>query len=183
MNCDDFLIRMHECLDDRLPIDSDLQLQTHADRCPSCRRQWTAWSQISSVISPAFVDEPCLVDQNSAPQHHATSSFARVGLGLAIAAAVLLVFVGKQPPQVDSVNEPQSLNSSSVTVVAPTIEFDLPGDMPSDAVAWWHDVQHRDWMAQTMPAVRRVRDGVAPLGRSLLQAVSILTVGGGEKTS
>jgi hypothetical protein len=52
-----------------------------------------------------------------------------------------------------------------------------------DPTNWWRQVHGRDWFGETMPAVRRVREGVAPLGRSLLQAVTILTIGGGGRTT
>ncbi len=53
----------------------------------------------------------------------------------------------------------------------------------ADPSGWWSQVRQRDWVGETMPAVRSVREGVAPLGRSLLQAVTILTIPNGERTT
>jgi hypothetical protein len=44
-------------------------------------------------------------------------------------------------------------------------------------------VQRRDWVGNTMPTVRTVQEGVAPLGRTLMRAVTILTLGAREQTS
>lgn len=52
-----------------------------------------------------------------------------------------------------------------------------------DPTLWWRRVQDRDWVGQTMPTVRSLREGVAPLGRSLMRAVTILTIGGRDQTS
>jgi hypothetical protein len=52
----------------------------------------------------------------------------------------------------------------------------------TDPTDWWNSVQDRDWLGQTMPTVNSVREGVAPIGRSLLRAVTILA-GGSERTS
>jgi hypothetical protein len=52
-----------------------------------------------------------------------------------------------------------------------------------DPALWWRSVQDRDWVGQTMPAVQSVKDGVAPIGRSLIRAVTILTMGGHNQTS
>ncbi|WP_372718552.1 hypothetical protein [Novipirellula sp.] len=55
--------------------------------------------------------------------------------------------------------------------------------MRTNPVAWFHDVQQRDWLGQTMPTVESFRDGVAPIGRSLLRAVTILTTSGKDQPS
>jgi hypothetical protein len=52
-----------------------------------------------------------------------------------------------------------------------------------DPVGWWRDVQDRDWVSQTMPTVRSMQEGVAPLGRTLMRAMTILTTGGRDQTS
>jgi hypothetical protein len=52
-----------------------------------------------------------------------------------------------------------------------------------DPAGWWRSVQDRDWVSQTMPAVQSVKQGVAPIGRSLMRAVTILTTGGYDQTS
>ena len=73
----------------------------------------------------------------------------------------------------DQVAVTETNNTSSTNDVQPSL----------DALEWWASVRERDWMAETMPAVRSVQQGVAPLGRSLLQAVTVLTVGDPGQTS
>ena len=48
---------------------------------------------------------------------------------------------------------------------------------------WWNDVQPASWVNQTMPTVRSVKQGVAPIGRTIVRAMTLLTVGGGNPTS
>lgn len=47
-----------------------------------------------------------------------------------------------------------------------------------DPAIWWQGVRNRDWVGHTMPAIESVQRGVAPLGRTLIRAVTILTTGG-----
>jgi hypothetical protein len=51
------------------------------------------------------------------------------------------------------------------------------------AEQWWQRVGGQEWVDRTVPAMRSVRDGVAPLGRSFIQAVTILAGGGGARAS
>jgi hypothetical protein len=74
---------------------------------------------------------------------------------------------------VDQVAVTETTNTSSTNDVQQSL----------DALEWWASVRERDWMAETMPVVRSVQRGVAPLGRSLLQAVTVLTVGDPGQTS
>jgi hypothetical protein len=66
-------------------------------------------------------------------------------------------------------------------------------DARQHGVSWWKGIQgsewvDRDWIQQnwvnrTMPTVRSMQEGVAPLGRTLMRAVTILTLGGRDQTS
>jgi hypothetical protein len=179
MNCDDFLIRMHECIDARLPFESDIHLQEHVRQCPSCCNQWYAWVHISAVVSPMNVDEQKFAGREIAGRRSFAKKLSRSCVGLAVVAVIAAVIVPMHSNEIDSVLEPSLQHTSSVTGMTPTIEM----DSAVDAAEWWQEVQSRDWIAQTMPTVRRVRDGVAPFGRSIIQAVAILTVGSGARTS
>ncbi|GAA5506677.1 hypothetical protein [Novipirellula caenicola] len=55
--------------------------------------------------------------------------------------------------------------------------------MRGNPVAWFHSVQPQNWLGQTMPTVESFREGVAPIGRSLLRAVTILTTAGKDQPS
>ena len=56
-----------------------------------------------------------------------------------------------------------------------------------DATNFWQRVQERDWIQRTMPTVmptvQSIQDGVAPIGRSFVDVVRILTTGGRETPS
>ena len=194
MNCDEFLARMHDHIDCRLPLDEDAKLRSHAKRCTSCQEKWNAWRRIASTLtgpnnrtaSPPQTDVPNRRVPNTLP---IKPSRTLIGFGLAVAASVMLMVLSWS---FGGLNNDQ-VGSSAITTTAMTVQNQGPDGSPSFAFLsrdpaispdrWWEEVQQRDWLAQTMPTVRSVRDGVAPLGRSILQAVSILTIGSGERPS
>ena len=172
MNCHDFSQRLHDRLDARVSVDSDRALQKHAADCDSCRAELNAWKQIASIMPAASVKRrPWRVGK----RHLA------MALGLAAAMLIALTWLQDEPKIVAGLF-PQS--SAALAISATTVQNDQH-EKASDLnpVAWWQDVRNHDWIGQTMPAVESVRDGVAPLGRSLMRAVSLLSVGGGNRTS
>lgn len=173
MNCAHFQQRMHLRLDRRLNLGNDSELVRHANRCANCGKQLETWQSIESVIGPAVVGTAV------SPAASRTAGVAGRSPYPALAVAALLLFAcgfagAKLIEVADQVAVSESTNASS----GPTdIQVSL------DAIEWWATVRDRDWLAQTMPAVRSVQQGVAPLGRSLIQAVTILTVGDPGQTS
>ena len=169
MNCDEFLQRLHQRLDHRKSIDDDHELCQHASRCESCGAQLAAWRQIASVI-PRTAPAPT----------PGTGGRSRIGKAVSViaglAAAILLVVIfaprgwQSDPPVAAKSDSPtETALASSGSQLDPTI--------------WWQSVQDRDWVGQTMPTVKSVQEGVAPIGRSLMRAVTILTIGGRDQTS
>lgn len=157
MNCDEFDDRLQQALDDRASPRSDPDLSRHADRCAACRHQLQAWERIAAVI----------------PVHPRVSR-RRSRLVATLAAGILIAVVVRGFTSTEPANGTGDL------------EIETPTDLAAaqvDPSGWWRQVQDRDWVAQTMPAVRSVREGVAPLGRSLLQAVTLLTTGSGDRTT
>lgn len=109
---------------------------------------------------------------------------------IAIAAVVLIWFrwgpAPTTPPNrvaVASANRSAPNQSASMERPSEPLPSSLAMTVEASAANWWQDVQTRDWVGQTMPAVKSMRDGVAPLGRSLMRAVTILAIGGSERTS
>jgi len=96
-------------------------------------------------------------------------------LTAALAVAILIAVVGISPTKSNSKPILSDVTASSDTLAQATGEL--------DPVLWWRSVQDRDWVEETMPTVRSVRQGVAPLGRTLVRAVTILTIGGEGRTS
>jgi len=181
MNCDEFGQRLHQCLDDRVPIDSDIELRRHAKRCESCRAQMHAWCQIATII-PGRATDLCAADLR--PSSASKRSIGLVPALAGLAAAMLIAvtsfwhasdlgtaIVDSDAADVDSAG----MDDHEVVLAQVTGELDPAG--------WWRSVQDRDWVSQTMPAVQSVKQGVAPIGRSLMRAVTILTTGGYDQTS
>lgn len=165
MNCSDFEQRMQQRIDEGLSLVNDDLLAAHARWCDQCRVQMVLWQQIDSVL---------LEDQSipkAMPHRSGERRDATWAIMIAVAAVLLLAFFAAQPS--DDVATPTAFRPPEA------------GDeyVVVDPVLWWRNVQDQDWIGQTMPAVHSVRDGVAPLGRSLLQAVAILATGRGESTS
>lgn len=167
MNCSDFDQRMQMRLDHRLDLAGDPDVVRHVKSCDRCRQRMETWQAIAAVMEPvghAVAADPKLLGR-------------RLPLTTFAAAALLLMVVGvagsKFLTVADQVAVTETTNTSSTNDVQPSL----------DALEWWASVRERDWMAETMPAVRSVQRGVAPLGRSLLQAVTVLTVGDPGQTS
>ena len=161
MNCDHFQQRMQRRLDRRLNLSADPELARHAKSCGPCQDKMNTWQSIAFVIEG--VDRFGAADCESVARRSMYPSL--------VVAALLLIAVGfagsKLLTATDQVVLTESTNASSTGDVHTSL----------DALEWWASVRDRDWLAQAMPAVRSVQQGVAPLGRSLLQAVTVLTVG------
>ncbi|MGB7325956.1 MAG: hypothetical protein WBD31_13860 [Rubripirellula sp.] len=168
--CAQFERRLHEQLDQRKPLSADAVLTSHADHCVRCQQTLDAWRSIDVALpSPkSSANSTSVVQaQRSRPLQVSSISLTWIALAAMVLATVTgLTFYRNQP-------------------VAPTAQSTVPAISNelldhADPVAWWNDAKDRDWISQTMPTVRSVREGVAPLGRSLIRAVTILTTGTGD---
>jgi len=168
MNCEHFQRRMQARLDDRSSLDEDPQMIKHSQECVDCGAQLNVWRSIESAIGSPVLGQPASDSRTNRKQ---------VWTVAAVAATVLIAFsfVGGDRSKVV---EPSVIAS---TTLSPTEVVDLP--TPLQAAQWWETVRQTDWMGRTLPTVRSVRAGVAPLGRSLMQAVTILTVGDPSQNS
>lgn len=92
-------------------------------------------------------------------------------------AAMITIAAFSLPRLTDDSKPVAELASHDKPAFSPTPESDIHAADESafSSTDWWQIVQHQEWMQQTMPAVKSVREGVAPIGRSLMQAVAILT--------
>ncbi|TWU57485.1 hypothetical protein [Rubripirellula reticaptiva] len=168
--CAQFEQRMHERLDQRRPLSADAVLTSHADHCARCQQTLDAWRSIDLALPsprPAANSASVLRPQSLSTSQTSSLSLAWIALAAMVLATMTgLAFYSNQP-------------------VAPTAQAYVPA-VPNellehaDPVAWWNEARDRDWISQTMPTVRSVREGVAPLGRSLIRAVTILTTGTGD---
>jgi len=174
MQCEDFLELMQERLDQRVTLGADPDLVRHAVNCDDCRSQMQIWSEIAPLVKSEFHDlsESSEFDSGFAAKgYRVIPPMLTAGLAVAILIAVLGIYPTK------SASKPiiGEVSASSDTLAQATGEL--------DPVVWWRSVQDRDWVEETMPTVRSVGKGVAPLGRTLVRAVTILTIGGEGRTS
>lgn len=192
MNCHDFQERLNDCLDRRVSPRSDGPLKDHAGRCPECGARLDAWRNVESLLkaAPAGTD----LAPSASSYRHVTRVL------VSMAAVVLLMFVvtsdrsplsrldldpSNRVSRWDSLAERSSRSGSA--------RSHFRADDRQHEVSWWKGIQgsdwvDRDWIQQnwvnrTMPTVRSMQEGVAPLGRTLMRAVTILTLGGRDQTS
>jgi hypothetical protein len=175
---------MDRLLDQRKNLSEDASLCRHAERCPPCSQRLRAWSEIDRAVCwrPApGVDHQAMARIAGRRRRSAW----RVG-GLATA-ALLLVWASTGY----WFSTPQSLQPRTITA---TIGIEPDSDLTRDAIhpkalqaglepspvllwqsgQWWNAMSDDRWVYQTIPAVDSVRQGVAPIGRSMRQAFAIL---------
>lgn len=172
MRCDGFDQRMNELLDKRQAIDEDSELQNHILGCEECYQKALIWQQLDGVLAGKHAVKP-VSDPVSTP-------WTRVAV---LAAGLLLTIVltwnyqdrESTGSRVAELTEP----SVSIPVDPPLRNLNSESTTPRelDPNRWWKSVEPGEWISQTMPTVRTVRDSVRPLSRSFRQAVDLLTFG------
>ena len=201
MRCDQFQQRLDWLLDQRQDVRQDGSLCRHSEKCDVCRERLEIWDQIDVFVSPDPVAVPRL--EESPPVSRQTKSRVKMRLmqsALAVGAAILL-FVSLNPlpqnplPQnrLGPVGRPESQKVSSTVEIPPEseelsrIESESPDQNPPvtmepagqlvwQSSRWWTAMSDDQWVSQTLPAVTSVRLGVAPIGRSMKRALSILMI-------
>ncbi|MEM9828212.1 MAG: hypothetical protein AAF958_16595 [Planctomycetota bacterium] len=181
--CEQILRRMHDALDRREKPLNDPLVRSHVKHCPSCRQAVQLWTQIEDQL-PAVLEIATrreAVATTAEPQRRwSRQQMVAWKTGIAVAASVLCIGLGVRfavpvqgpaaPPGVTQDGTPKNWAGD---------------DRPAAAVASgsnlaWLD-RTKPVVQRTVPMVRRtgkdVGRGVAPLGRSLSQAVAILSNG------
>ena len=199
MRCDQFQQRLDWLLDQRRNVRQDDSLCRHSEKCDVCRERLEIWDQIDVFVSP----DPLAVSrlEESRPVSRQTKSRVKMRLmqsALAVGAAILL-FVSLNPLRqnpLGPVGQPESQKIASTLEIPPEpealrelsrIESESPDQNPPVTVEpagqlvwqssrWWTAVSDDQWVSQTIPAVTSVRLGVAPIGRSMKRALSILMI-------
>ncbi len=171
MRCEEFIEHLHERLDQRLPLGSDRDLELHAAKCDDCWSEMCVWLEIAPLLKSGQIECAQVEVASSSKGHRALPPI----MTAVLAAAILVAVVGISPTKSNSKPIMSDISASTGTLAQATGEL--------DPVVWWRSVQDRNWVEETMPTVRSVRQGVAPLGRTLVRAVTILTIGGERRTS
>ena len=189
LSCEQFRRRMDELLDDRRDAATDAVLRNHADDCSTCRDALRLWSQVDLVFSghadrqdPPPV-RPAAISNTLSPQ-------AKTALTLAAAVLLLLglgrlISLSSQPENriIASAELPES--SGAMAPLRSGGDETSSTDSPDQELAnaedpawrsgnWWIAVADDRWVQHTLPAVDSVRQSVAPIGRSMKQAIAIL---------
>jgi hypothetical protein len=180
-------------LDDRLPLSSDLELNAHAQACDECRADLNAWQSIENHVAP----RQAASEESRTPRHRSA-----VYAIASVAASVLLLLsllANRQPavlqqasltppsvPAQDDLALTASADAASLPALREAVAPSQPGKVATaepinfatlQTAAWWESMRQRRLIDRTMPTVRSMSDGLAPFGRSLIQAAAILTVG------
>jgi len=190
MNCDDFQLRLQNALDQRDSIAEDQTLLLHANQCPDCHAMMQTWSQIEAGLQrPA----------TSNPEPEVISSSHRRSLSvIAATAACLLIgfFVAQRFPTAGDPHfvadtgprENLKINGNAATTTRPPVTtprtlapsgVQQGSHAASDemvAAAMWQSMQGQDLVGRTLPTVQSINEAMAPLRRSLIQAVAVLTM-------
>lgn len=178
MNCDQFQQRMDWILDQRQNVDRDAALMDHAESCETCCQRLQIWSTIDDLVLPASVSVSDF-----------GSKLPLMQSALAAAAAILLFVtlipsLTTDPPKTNTIASVVEMSPSSTTGpdARPIINPMSPGTAQStpqltwQSPQWWTTMSDERWVSHTIPAVTSVRLGVAPIGRSMRQALSILMI-------
>ncbi|QEG02517.1 hypothetical protein Mal15_66380 [Stieleria maiorica] len=191
MRCDQFQDRLDLLLDRRADVRRDALLRDHAHKCPTCHDSLQIWCTIDEHISPAA--EP---DRDGA-SHPRPLPFSNTAIWAVACAAVLIVCVGlaglwrSSSPSNDRLIASTNLGQPVDLGHGIDPADDKPADEnvastpdplpPSAALSWqtsqwWSAMSDEPWVDHTLPAVNSVRIGVAPIGRSMKQAMAILMI-------
>ena len=202
MSCDQFQKRFDRLLDQRQDVRQDKSLLRHSKDCSMCRQRLEIWNQIDEFAwsDPASADPIAGSRHQVSPLGwgHAKPATRRQRVLPALAtAAAILLFASLNPwrqntPQPVAIIHPPNDASTAETLPKPQASeksneigieaavSNSPGSMASTdqpmwrTTRWWAAMSDDQWVSQTIPAVTSVRQGVAPIGRSMKRALSIL---------
>lgn len=203
MNCEQFEQRLQGLLDRRHDLHCDVPLQDHAKACEDCRDRMTIWLQIGSVLEEDLQGTPVQIVKDSLLCEHVggavTEPSRRHGIFpfiAAMAAVVLAMWTLHRTFENTTTLQTMVFNRPFAQAVPPDGGDFAPepagpartsglSNNRSDRLAnaglfdgswrpvqWWSQVADDRWDA--LAGVDSVREGVAPIGRSVRRAMTIL---------
>lgn len=173
--CQKFADRLQQCADERRSAAEDAALISHARSCPDCRADLDAWMRLETALLPSTI-HPFGVRPRRPLASPAWS--VAVAVMVVIAAGTYHRINGSGAMDGSNVGVGAAEISANEAIALSPAFSDRVQVADLDPALWWNDVRNRDWVGQTMPAIESVQQGVAPLGRTLMRAVTILTTGG-----
>ncbi|WP_442507633.1 hypothetical protein SH528x_006562 [Novipirellula sp. SH528] len=201
MTCEEFMASLQHQIDQRESLEHNDLLQDHASQCVSCHQHLIAWQQVASVLPSRQPSQKVSLADSDSQKYRGELNGSRarmaqrsIMVAMLLAAAAVLIFAFRLPESPESSIASADPGPSLPSTHAENVGLPINGlpmlgaessayMMRTNPVAWFQDVQQRDWLGQTMPTVESFRDGVAPIGRSLLRAVTILTTSGHGRPS
>lgn len=196
MDCREFDQRMQSAIDDRRDLASLQDLNEHANECWECDHSLKTWLDVQRLYPSQGADDSnttCFLAKQETIASLPSDSLLdrrtnyRLATTLVGTAAIfaLIIFLFPRNPETQSaaqlISHPGQLVEQTTQPNQAELSFNDQSSLEAGQI--WQMVQDQDWVGHTMPAVESVRNGVAPIGRSLLQAVAILTNSGGQRTS
>ncbi|TWU26584.1 hypothetical protein Pla52o_04370 [Novipirellula galeiformis] len=179
MTCDEFMATLQDQLDQQESLLDHRGLQLHASQCEQCRGRWIAWQQIATVLPTHSLHRHPVSTRRLGHRN------VMLGAILAMAASLLVAFLVPRSPEpaiavVAAASSPRAPERAVVPMNARPMNSveNATYLLQTNPAVWLQDVQQRDWLGNTMPTVRSFGEGVAPIGRSLLRAVTLLTTSG-----
>lgn len=180
MDCEQFEDALHEMLDERSQPELSESALKHMSQCTECRSSYRGWQ----VIERAFEHEVKPAVSESRPSLRAPLAMAAVGLLLVVTVAARQhvqsnrhVAAGEQTnaafKSLSHLNAPETRVTVQTGVVESASQTGL--SVVTAPAQIWIDLSSDSWVQQTMPAMRSVREGMAPIGRSIRFAVTLLT--------
>jgi len=190
MNCQQFTDALNECLDRRVSPGCDRRLQRHAEHCGVCRDQLETWGRIETALAPRNPSPAVLAadrcqrgGRGSWPDARGRRRGREFHITFAAASLAAVLVITLAWPDGAPRAEPPAAGPRSLAAASAGADRPLRAGPALVAEQWWQRLGGQEWVDRTVPAMRSVRDGVAPLGRSFIQAVAILAGGGGTRAS
>jgi hypothetical protein len=194
MNCHEFQNRLDRILDERGDFSHDARLLDHSRECDSCRQSLELWQGIDFALQTPRASTQRFAERDPVKVTIAVGALAAAMLLIASAGTAWLStpwntpgapvspLVERFPQETGSPPEQSSQRIVANSALAPetiVAVFDgvrrpLAVKSDAEAEAFWGTLQSDQWMVHTMPAVNSVREGVAPIGRSVRRALAIL---------
>ncbi|MCO8124198.1 hypothetical protein NHH03_20815 [Stieleria sp. TO1_6] len=188
MRCEQFQQRMDQLLDQRRELRGDRPLHQHAQRCAECQRRLDLWCKINQAL--AFQDPEADSAAGSVTPvavRHRQRIVHRIATAAAILVASLAGWMAVSDSSSQKIASPVELaqpiaaqqpghSGSLIDAETDSVAAGQPSELARQSQQWWDVVQDDSWVDRTIPAVNSVRYGVAPIGRTMRRAFTILMI-------
>jgi hypothetical protein len=177
MNCHEFVVRLNDLLDERLPVGEDPTLRAHAAHCQQCRELWSAQQQMVEFfhrtrpkVRPEWSQQNQTVCTSQPPRRRFAFDMRWLAVAaVGVAATLVLMFSPAWPGNRKSEKETQ------VAMQGPQGEKSTPDDenggMRLDQLFTW-----QQWAEHWPDSIEQIEqvEGLRPLRSSFSLAFHTL---------